>query len=557
LIRRESVLEGSVMLMALDPATLPRKVTALRELLLQREAERAEEAQRHAAEIERQAAELQAARNGLQEQVLRNEQLKARLARLLRGRFGASSEKLRGSIEQFELILEELEAEIAETAPADREDAAPSAPPQGTRRKPVRKPLPGSLPRDVVEHAAPCACPQCGGALRPLGEDVTEVLDYVPGSFRVIRHVRPKLSCRACDSIAQAPAPNLPIRRGLAGPGLLAHVLVSKYCDHLPLYRQAEIYARDGIDLDRSTMADWVGQSAALMRPLVDAVGAHVMSAERVHADDTTVPVLEPGRGNTKTGRLWCYVRDDRPFAGPTPPAVLYCYSPDRKGEHPRTHLEAFHGILQADGYAGYAGLYGGDVTEAACWAHVRRKFFDVHAATQSPLAHEALQRIAALYVIEDTIRGQPPDVRLRVRQQQSAQLFAGLKTWMEQTQARISGKAHLAAAIRYALARWNALTLVLRDGRACLDNNAAERAMRPMTLGRKNWLFAGSDAGGERAAAIYTLTETAKLNMLDPEDYLRRVLECIAEHPVKRVHELLPWNLTGVSTRLDQRGAA
>ena len=532
------------MLMPLDPTTLPRKIVALRELLLQREAEHAAASQQQAAEFERQAAELQAARNGLQEQVLLREQLKARLARLLRERYGASSEKLRGAIEQLELVLEELETQIAEPAPAVPEQPAPSPETQTTRRKPVRKPLPPSLPRETVQHAAPCACPRCGGALRPLGEDVTEVLEYVPGAFHVIRHVRPKLSCRACESIAQAPAPELPIQRGLAGPGLLAHVLVAKYCDHLPLYRQAEIYARDGIDLDRSTMADWVGQTAALMRPLVDAVGAHVMAAERVHADDTTVPVLDPGRGKTKTGRLWCYVRDDRPFAGQAPPAVLYCYSPDRKGEHPRTHLAPFRGILQADGYAGYAGLYDRGVTEAACWAHVRRKFFDVHAATQSTLAQEALHRIAALYAVEATIRGQPPEIRLRVRQAQSVPLFAGLKGWLEQTLARISGKTDLAVAIRYALTRWNALTLVLRDGRACLDNNAAERAMRPMTLGRKNWLFAGADAGGERAAAIYSLTETAKLNMLDPEDYLRQVLERIAEHPVKRVHELLPWRM-------------
>jgi transposase len=545
------------MLMPLDPTTLPRKIVALRELLLQREAEHAAASQQQAAEFERQAAELQAARNGLQEQVLLREQLKARLARLLRERFGASSEKLRGAVEQLELVLEDLEMQIAETVPAAVEPPAPSSESQTMRRKPVRKPLPPSLPREIVQHAAPCACPQCGGALRPLGEDVTEVLEYVPGAFHVIRHVRPKLSCRACESIAQAPAPELPIQRGLAGPGLLAHVLVAKYCDHLPLYRQAEIYARDGIDLDRSTMADWVGQTAALMRPLVGAVGAHVMAAERVHADDTTVPVLDPGRGKTKTGRLWCYVRDDRPFAGQAPPAVLYCYSPDRKGEHPRTHLAPFRGILQADGYAGYAGLYDRGVTEAACWAHVRRKFFDVHAATQSTLAQEALQRIAALYAVEATIRGQPPEIRLRVRQAQSAPLFAGLKGWLEQTLARISGKTDLAVAIRYALTRWNALTLVLRDGRACLDNNAAERAMRPMTLGRKNWLFAGADAGGERAAAIYSLTETAKLNMLDPEDYLRQVLGCIAEYPVKRVHELLPWNLAGVRARLDQREAA
>ena len=527
----------------LNPATLPSNVIALRSLLLQREAEH--------------AAELQAARNGLKEQVLRNEQLKQRLAKLLRERFGASSEKLRGAIEQLELLLGDLEEQIAETAPAEPEQPAAAAPAGKPRRKPARKPLPASLPRDVVEHPAPRTCPRCDGALRPLGADVTEVLEYVPGSFRVIRHVRPKLSCRCCEGIAQAPVPSLPIERGLAGPGLLAHVLVAKYCDHLPLYRQAEIYARSGIDLDRSTLADWVGQTARLLRPLVDAVGVHVMAAERVHADDTTVPVLDPGRGKTKTGRLWCYARDDRPFAGKAAPAVLYCYSPDRKGEHPRAHLASFRGILQADGYAGYAGLYERGVTEAACWAHARRKFFDVHAATQSPLAYEALQRIAALYAVEATIRGEPPDVRLRVRQAQSAPLFAELRTWLDKTLVRVSGKGELAGAIRYTLVRWEALTLVLRDGRACIDNNAAERSMRPMTLGRKNWLFAGSDAGGERAAAIYSLTETAKLNGLDPEDYLRQVLQRIADHPVKRVHELLPWNLTGVRVRLDQRDAA
>jgi transposase len=541
--RRESVLDDSRVPTPLDPATLPHNVIALRSLLLQREAEH--------------AAEMQAARNGLKEQVLRNEMLKARLAKLLRERFGASSEKLRGAIEQLELLLGDLEEEIAETAPAKPETPAPPASIGRPRRKPARRPLPAHLPRDVVEHPTPSDCPQCGGALRPMGQDVTEVLEYVPGSFRVIRHVRPKSSCRCCESVAQAPVPSLPIERGLAGPGLLAHVLVAKYCDHLPLHRQAEIYARDGIDLDRSTLADWVGQCARLLRPLVDAIGAHVMAAERVHADDTTVPVLDPGRGRTKTGRLWCYVRDDRPFAGEAAPAVLYRYSPDRKGEHPRAHLASFHGILQADGYAGYAGLYARGVTEAACWAHARRKFFDVHAATQSPLAYEALQRIAALYAIEATIRGEPPDVRLRVRQAQSAPLFDELKAWLEKTQSRIPGKSELAGAIRYTLSRWEALTLVLRDGRACIDNNAAERSMRPMTLGRKNWLFAGADAGGERAAAIYSLTETAKLNGLDPEDYLRQVLERIAEHPVKRVHELLPWNLTGVRTRLDHREAA
>jgi transposase len=545
LAHRESMREDSRMPSPLDSLSLPTNVTALRTLLLARE--------------EEHAAELQAARNGLKDQALQIEQLKARLAKLLRQRFGSSSEKLKGAIDQLELIIGDLETDLAETTPPapEPEPSADEPEIQARRRKPKRKPLPENLPRDVVEHPAACACPKCGGALRRLGEDVTEVLEYIPGSFRVTRHVRPKMSCRCCESITQPPAPSLPINRGLAGPGLLAHVLVGKFCDHLPLHRQAEIFARNGIDLDRSTLADWVGQCARLLRPLVEAVGVHVMAAARVHADDTTIPVLSPGNGKTSTGRLWCYVRDDHPFAGKAPRAVLYCYSPNRKGEHPKAHLARFKGILQADGYAGYAGLYQQGVTEAACMAHVRRKFFDIHAETKSPQSNEALQRIAALYAVEALIRGQPAETRLRVRTQRSAPLFAELRKWLDTTLSRVSGRSEMAKAIRYALARWDALTLVLRDGRVCIDNNAAERSMRPMTLGRKNWLFAGSDSGGERAAAIYTLTETAKLNGLDPEDYLRTVLERIADHPVKRVHEFLPWNLDGIRQRLDQRDAA
>jgi transposase len=547
LARCESASQDSPMPSPLDSLSLPNNVTALRTLLLAREQEH--------------AAELEAARNGLKDQALQIEQLKARLAKLLRQRFGSSSEKLRGQIDQLQLMIGDLEEAYAETTPPEPEPAPgpPAIEPetQARRCKPKRKPLPENLPRDVVEHPAACACPKCGGALRRLGDDVTEILEYVPGAFRVTRHVRPKMSCRCCESITQAPAPSLPLNRGLAGPGLLAHVLVGKFRDHLPLYRQAEIFARNGIDLDRSTLADWVGQSAALLRPLIEAVGLHVMAAGRVHADDTTVPVLSPGNGKTATGRLWCYVRDDRPFAGKAPKAVLYCYGPDRKGEHPKKHLAGFKGILQADGYAGYAGLYQQGVTEAACMAHVRRKFFDIHAETKSPQSHEALQRIAALYAIEAMIRGESADVRLKIRAERSAPLFAALRTWLDATLSRASGKSEMAKAIRYALARWDALTLVLRDGRVCIDNNAAERSMRPMTLGRKNWLFAGSDSGGERAAAIYTLTETAKLNGLDPEDYLTKVLARIADHPVKRVHELLPWNLDRVRRRLDQRDAA
>lgn len=535
--------------MSIAPAELPNDVAALQAMVAAQ-----------AAEITARETELATARAGIVEQRFEIEALKARLARALRVAFGRSSEKLRDKVEQLELTLADIDELLAETTPSDNPGAEPETP---TGDKPVRRALPERLPRQEVEHAAPChdttgACLACGGVLRRLGEDVTELLDYVPGSFRVIRHVRPKLSCRSCETITQAPAPSLPVRRGRAGPGLLAHVLVAKYCDHLPLHRQAEIYAREDIDLPRSTLADMVGQSARLMRPLIDALARHVMAGARVHADDTVVPVLEPGLGRTRTARLWTYVRDDRPFGGADPPAALYRYSPDRKGEHPRDHLRTFRGILQADGYAGFTALYGdGRVVEAACLAHARRKFWDVHEATKSPLAREALDRIAALYRIEDTIRGRPPEQRLAVRKEHTAPLMADMRDWLDTTCPRISGRSELAAAIRYALARWEGLTLILRDGRACIDNSAAERAMRPIAVGRRNWTFAGSDAGGERAAAIYSLIETAKLHGLDPEAYLRHVIERSAEHPVNRVADLLPWNMTDIRPRLDQRLAA
>jgi hypothetical protein len=332
--------------------------------------------------------------------------------------------------------------------------------------------------------------------------------------------------------------------RGLAGPGFLAHVLVSKYCDHLPLYRQCQIYARDGLDLDRSTLADWVGDCSALLMPLVNLVGRYVLGTYKIHGDDTPVPVLCPGRRSTKEGRLWTYVRDDRPAGSSDAPAAFFRYSPDRKGERPRAHLAHFTGVLQADAYAGFDRLYGEKIQEAACWAHVRRKFYDIHVSLASPIALEALEWIGRLYKIEEEIRGRPPDERKAVRQARAGPELTSLHGWLHTTATALPKKGELPKAIRYALSNWVALTRYCEDGRLEADNNAAERALRAVALGRKNWLFAGSDDGGERAAAIYTLIGTAKLNGLDPEAYLRYVLERIADHPINHVDELLPWSL-------------
>jgi transposase len=472
------------------------------------------------------------------------EHLKLLIGKLRRMQFGRKSEKLTQQIEQLELRLEELQSTPAEKPAKDRIPAAEQPAPIA---QPARRALPDHLPR-LTEQYEPqeSACPDCGGQLRKLGEDVSETLEYAPASFLVVRRVRPKLSCTKCDKIVQAAAPGRAIERGTAGPGLLAHVLASKYADHLPLYRQSEIYARQGVEIERSTMAGWVGATSELLRPLVESLRRYVMAGRKLHADDTPVPVLAPGNGRTSTGRLWTYVRDDRPAGDEQAAAVWFAYSPDRKGEHPERHLKEFRGTLQADAYAGFNKLYDtGHIREAACWAHVRRKFFDLHQAHASPVAAEALQRIGGLYAIEELIRGSPPEKRRTVRQDRARPLLASLRQWFEATLPKLSRKSDTTAAIRYALSRWDALLRYVDDGGIEIDNNAAERALRTVALGRKNYLFAGSDNGGERAAAIYSLIGSAKLNGLDPEAYLRVVLARVADHPISRIQELLPWNIT------------
>lgn len=478
--------------------------------------------------------------------------LMVEIARLKRWRFGRSAEQTDAALLQLQLALSDLQVSATEDVVAsaiipEKESTVAPPPTRDTGLRPARRSFPAHLPRETIMHTpVSCACPDCGAAMRKLGEDISEMLDFVPGYFKVLRHVRPKLACGHCARVIQLPAPSRPIERGIPTPGLLAQVLAAKYADHCPLYRQQVIYARGGVDLDRATLADWVGAAARLLAPLVEVVGRYVLAAEKVHTDDTPVPVLAPGRGKTKTGRLWTYVRDDRPAASRDPPAVWYRYSPDRKGEHPQAHLERFRGILQADAYGGYGPLYddGTQILEAACWAHARRKFYDLYMTDHSPLAAEAIRRIGELYAIERQIRGRPPAQRAQVRQQQAGPLLDELQQWLSTTLRLLSAKSELAGAIKYALVRWVALTRYRDDGRIEIDNNTAERAIRPLVLGRRNYLFAGSDAGGERAANIYTLIASARLNDIDPYLYLRHVLERIAEHPINRIDELLPWNI-------------
>ena len=490
------------------------------------------------------------------------EHLQLEIAKLRREHFGQRSERGRNLLDQLELQLEELEATATEdecAAAAAKAKQADSVVKSFTRKRPARGPLPAHLPRERNVLPSPCACPDCGGKLSKIGEDITETLETIPRRYKVIQTVREKFSCRTCEKITQEPAPFHPIMRGRAGASLLAMVLYAKFGNHQPLNRQSEGFGREGLDLSVSTLADWVGASTATLAPLTELIRQHVMGGDRLHGDDTTVPVL--AKIKTVTGRLWTYVRDDRPFGGQAPPAAVFFYSPNRAGEHPADHLADFQGILQADAYAGYEQLYEGKrrpgpVTEAACWSHGRRKFFvlaDVaKAATArsqkkvaaiSPLACEAVRLIDIIFDLERPLIGLPEDKRLELRKEFVKPRVEELESWMRTERAKLSRHNPVAKAMDYMLNRWASFTRFLENGKICLTNNAAERALRCIAVGRKNWTFCGSDRGGQRAAAMYTLIATAKLNNIDPEAWLADVLRRINDCPVSRLCELLPWN--------------
>jgi transposase len=522
------------------------QIEALRRELAERDAIIA------AGQAERADAALLKAR--LTTALLEIERIKQQLAVLRRQRYGQSSERLDSDIDQLEMQLEDLEADCGEQVAATAETAAPPLAPKPRRQPSGRKPLPAHLPREVIVHEPEiaCLCGSCDPArLAKLGETTTEVLEKIPARLKVIQHVRPKYACRLCEKIFQAPAPALPIERGRPGPGLLAHVAVSKYCDGIPLYRQSGILVREGVEIDRATMAEWIGYVAWWLRPLAELIGSTVMSHSVIWTDDTPIRTLAPGTGKTRLARFWCYAIDPRPHQGAGHPAVLYRYSADRKGERPRGHLEGFSGYLHADAFAGYAALYRPEgnklarITHVACMAHARRKFFEVFETTKSPIAEQALRQIQALYAIEAGISGKPIDQRLAVRQQQSKPLLDAFRAWATAQRRRLSGKTPLGKAIQYSLSRWDALTRYTDDGRLSIDNNLAERLLRGIAVSRKNFLFLGSDRGGERAATIYTIVETAKLNGLDPEAYLATVLDRLAHgHLNTRLEQLLPWNI-------------
>jgi transposase len=485
--------------------------------------------------------------------------LKLEIEKLRRELYGGSSERKARLLAQMELQLEDLEATATEDELAAEQAAAGTPTVRSFQRKrPSRKPFPDHLPRERVVIAAPESCPCCGSTrLSKLGEDITETLEVIPRQWKVIQTVREKFSCRECEKITQPPAPFHVTPRGFAGPHLLAMILFEKFGQHQPLNRQSERYRREGIDLSVSTLADQVGACTIVLRPLHELIEAHVLAAERLHGDDTTVPIL--AKGKTVIGHIWTYVRDDRPFGGHGPPAAIYYASRDRRHEHPVRHLGAFAGILQADAYGGYNELYEpsrspGPVTSALCWSHARRQFFELAdiaanarrgktATAISPVALEAVRRIDVLFDIERGINGGGAEERLRVRREKSAPLLTELEAWLRDERARLSRSASVAKPIDYMLKRWDRFTRFIDDGRICLTNNAAERALRGFALGRKSWLFAGSERGADRAAAMATLIMTAKLNDVDPLAWLADVLSRIAEHPVQRLDELLPWN--------------
>ena len=533
------------------PEILPADIAALQAALF---AER-----ERAARIEAELA-IAKAKASEDEALIAHQRLQ--IAKLTRQLYGPRSERSVRLLDQMELAFEELASSATEDEiAAERAVAKTTTVAAFTRKRPARQPFPAHLPRERVVEPAPTACLCCGSArLRKLGEDITETLEVIPRQWKVIQHVREKFTCRDCEKISQAPAPFHVIARGWAGPSLLAMILFEKFGQHQPLNRQAERYTREGVPLSLSTLADQVGACCAVLSPLLRRVEAHVFAAERLHGDDTTVPVL--AKGKTDTGRLWTYVRDDRPFGGQGPPAAMFYYSRDRRGEHPQAHLANYAGILQADAFSGYNKLYEvnrkpGPIVAAGCWAHARRPFFALadiaenarrkaHGKTTtviSPLALEAVRRIDALFDIERAINGQSPARRRTVRQEASAPLIADLEVWLRQQRAKLSRGTELAKAMDYLLKRWPAFTRFLEDGRVCVSNNAAERAMRGVALGRRSWLFAGSDRGGQRAAAVYSLITTAKMNDVDPQAWLADVLSRIAEHPAHRIDELLPWN--------------
>src|SRR4051812_21297791 len=512
-------------------------------------------AEANAAVVKAEAANAQA---DLSSSEALNAHLKLEIEKLRRELYGTRSEKKARLLEQMELQLEELEAAATEDELAAEQAAARTQTVQSFQRKrPSRKPFPAHLPRERVVIAAPDNCPCCGSTkLSKLGEDITETLEVVPRRWKVIQTVRERFSCRGCETITQPPAPFHVTPRGFAGPNLLATILFEKFGQHQPLNRQSERYAREGIDLSLSTLADQVGACAAALQPLYRLIERHVLSAERLHGDDTTVPIL--AKGQTLKGHIWTYVRDDRPFGGRAPPAALYYASRDRRQEHPTRHLQSFSGILQADAYSGYNELYDasraqGPITSALCWAHARRQFFELadiaanarrhrNAAAISPIALEAVKRIDALFDIERGINGQSAEERLRVRNEQSAPLVIALEAWLREQRARLSNSSSVAKPIDYMLRRWDRFARFVDNGRICLTNNAAERALRGFALGRKSWLFAGSERGADRAAVMATLIMTAKLNDLDPQAWLADALARIASTRQGRLNELLPW---------------